>query len=101
MYVHQGLPGPGGFEQGVAARRHLAQPGTDGNDQIAVFDTLGQFGVDANTHVARIQRVVVVKGVLKSKRIAHRQLPVLGKPLQGLGRLHRPATTTGDHQGLL
>ena len=101
MNVHQGLTGLGRFEQGVAASRHLAQPGANGNDQIAFFDALGQLGVDANAHITGVQRMVVVESVLKSERVAHGQLPVFSKPLQGLGCLHRPATTARDHKRLL
>ena len=44
--------------------------------------------------------MVVVKSVLKAKRIAHGQLPVFGKALQGLGRLRRPTTSTGNDKRL-
>ncbi len=42
--------------------------------------------------------MVVVKGVLKAERIAHRQLPVLGKALQSLCGFYGPATATSDHE---
>ena len=44
--------------------------------------------------------MVVVKGVLKAKRVAHWQLPVFGKALQGLGRLRGPATATCNDKRL-
>ena len=44
--------------------------------------------------------MVVIKRVLKSEGITHWQLPVFGKALQGLGRLRRPATSTGDDKRL-
>ena len=97
MDMHQGLARSRHLEQGVAATGHLAQARPDGDDQIAAANSLGKPRVDANADVARIQRVVVVKGVLKAKGVAHRQAPVVGKALQGLGGLHSPATTPGDH----
>ena len=44
--------------------------------------------------------MVVVKRVLEAKRVAHWQLPVFGKTLQGLGRLRGPATASGDDKRL-
>ena len=59
------------------------------------------FGLMADAHVARVERMVVVEGVLEAEGIAHRQLPVLGEALQRLRRLRRPAAAAGDDERLL
>jgi hypothetical protein len=98
MDVHQLLGGPRGLEQGVTACGHLAQAHAHGQDQIGLADAAGQGGVDADAHVARVQRVVVVEGVLEAEPAAHGQLPVLGKALQRLCGLRRPAAAARDHE---
>ncbi len=89
------------FDQRVAAGGGLAQARADGDQQVAFAHTPGQRGVDAQAHVARVERVVVVKGVLKAEGVGHRQLPVFGKSLQRGGGLRCPPSTTGDHQRAL
>ena len=84
MNVHQLLFGFWNFQQGVTAGGHFAQARTNGNDQIAVLDALRQFWVDANADISCIQGVKIVKCVLKTKRIANGQLPILSKALKGL-----------------
>ena len=42
---------------------------------------LRELGIDANSHIACIQRMVIVKGVLKAKGVSDWQLPVFGKSL--------------------
>ena len=60
--VNQLLLGPGRLQQGVAGGGHLAQARADGDDHVAGLDARCQPRVDANTYVAGIQRVKVVKG---------------------------------------
>ena len=101
MDMHQLLARARRVDQGVAPGGHLAQTRADGQDQIAFANALCQFGVDTDTHVTRVERMVVVKRVLKPKGVAHWQFPVLGKALQCLGGLHRPATATSNHNRFL
>ena len=101
MNMHQLLLGPGRFKQRVVVGRHLTQTRADGDDQISRFDARGQLGVQANADIACIQRVMVVKRVLKAKRIAHWQAPVFSKVLQCLRGLRRPATTACNNEGTL
>ena len=54
MDMHQFLPTARRFQQGVAASGHLAQTRSDGENQVAAFDAISQFGVDADTQVTRI-----------------------------------------------
>ncbi len=98
--VHQFLFWPWHVEQGVGAAGHLAQPRANSEDQITASDTRCQLGVDCYADIAGVERVVVVKRVLKAKRIAHRQRPALGKALQGLRRCCCPAAATGNHKRL-
>ena len=86
------------LQQRVAARGHFTKARPNGQNQVTVLDALGKPGVDTNAHITGIQCMVVVKGVLKAKRIAHRKHPHLSKALQCLRRLHRPATTTSNHK---
>ena len=96
--VHQLLLRPRCLDQRVVAGGHLAQPRADGDDQVTRLDAGSQLGVQANAHVTRVQRMVVVKGVLKAKSVADRQAPIFGKALQRLRGLRRPAATAGNHQ---
>ena len=101
MDVHQLLFGPWYLQQRVPTAGHLAQARANRQNQVSVFDARRQPGVDANADIARVQRVMVVKGVLKPERIAHRQLPVFRKALQCLRGLHRPAPTARNDHGSL
>ena len=96
--VHQLLQWFGRLQPAVAAGGHLTQTRSNGDDQIGLFEFALQLGVDANADVARVLRVEVVKGVLKTKGVAYRQLPVFGKTLQRLGRLRGPTAAAGDHK---
>jgi hypothetical protein len=86
------------LQQRVAAGGHLAQPRADRQHQVGLLDACRQLGVQSDADVAGIERVEVVEGVLEAEGVAHRQPPVLGKPLQRLRRLHRPAAAAGDHE---
>jgi hypothetical protein len=55
------------------------------DDQVGVAHALGQLRVDADAHVAGVQRMAVVEGVLEAEAASHRQLPGLGKALQTRG----------------
>ena len=99
--VHQFLGGRGGFDECVAAGGGFAQSGADGNEQVGLAHAARQRGVDAQAHIACVERVVVVKSVLKAEGVGHRQLPVFGKTLQRGGGLGRPAAATGQHQRAL
>ena len=99
--MHQFLPRPGRLKQGVIASGHFTQAWANGNDQVALFDARGQLGIQPNAHIACIQRVVVVKGVLKPEGVADRQLPVFCKPLQRLRGLGSPAAAAGNDQRAL
>ena len=101
MNMHQLLLRTRCLYQRVVAGGHLTQTRADGNDQIAGLDAGSELRVQADTDIPGVQRVVVVKGVLKTESIADRQPPVLGKALQGLGRLRCPAATAGNHQRAL
>ena len=53
--------------------------------QDARLQNAERFGMETRTELILLQRtMVVVEGVLETKGIANRQLPVLGKALQGL-----------------
>ena len=91
------LDGVDGF-QGGAAGGHLTQAHTQRDDEIGLAHARRQLGVDADAHIARIQRVKIVKRVLKAKGITDRQRPVFGKSLQRLRGLHCPTAATCDNQ---
>ena len=99
--MHQLLSRFGGLQPAIAAGGHLTQARTDGDDEVALFEALRQFGVDANAHVTCVLRVEIIKRVLKPKCVADGQLPVFSKPLQGLGGLRCPAATPGHDEGPL
>ena len=82
--MNQLLLGSWGFNQRVIVGRHFSQTWANRNDQVTGLDACRQLGIQANANIARILGVVVVKGVLESKRIAHREIPVFSKFLQGL-----------------
>ena len=81
MDMDQFLSGLGRLEQGIATGGHFTQARTQGNDEVTAFNATRQCRVDANAHVPGVQRVVVVKRILETKSIAHRQLPRIGKTL--------------------
>ena len=101
VHVDQLLRRPRHAQQAIAAGGHLAQARADGEDQVGIGDALAQPGVDGDAHVAGVQRVVVVEGVLKAHGVAHRQLPGFGKRLQVARGLGRPAATAHDDHRLL
>ena len=73
MDVHQFLCSLWSLQQRVAACGHLAKARADRDDQVALLDACGQFGVDADAHIASVKWVKIVKRVLKTKGIAHGQ----------------------------
>ncbi len=96
--VDEPLLGSRRFDQCIAARRHLAQAWPEGNQEVGTPHTRGKLRRNADADVARIVGMTVVEQILEPERAPDRQLPGLGKALQGRTRRAVPAATAGDHQ---
>ena len=101
MDVHEALLRPRRLQQRIAAGRHLAEPGADGEDQIGFADAPRQLRIDADADIARIERMVVVEQVLEAKRAADRELPAFGEALERHARRRVPAAAADDREGPL
>src|SRR3546814_11261627 len=100
MDVHQPLARPRDVEQRVATGGHLAEPGADHDQQVAVAHPGGQLRVDADADMAGIVRVPVVEMVLAAERSTDRQRVRLGEPSERIrGRGVPAAAEIGRESG--
>ena len=99
MDVHELLARAGRRHEGVAARRHLAQPRPDHQQEVGLPDPLGQPRIDAEPEVARVAGMGVVEAVLAAERRRGGERVRLDEPREVFARPRGPAPAAGDHQG--
>jgi hypothetical protein len=100
MNVDQRLLRLRNVEQRIAACRRFAEARAECEQHVRILDALRERRIDAEAHIARIVRMLVVERVLKAECEADGQLPVFDERAQVLACLRRPATAACDHHRL-
>ena len=98
VHVHDLLPRARRHDEPVATGRHLAEPGTDDQQQVGVAHPLGEPGIDAEPEVAGVAGMGVVEAILAAERRRGGERIRVHESSEVLARPRGPASAAHDDQ---